>query len=653
MSESLRTLLATRFIAHGYATRWQSDLLWLHAISDTLIALAYLSIPALLIYFIRRRKDIPFQWILWSFCIFMAACGLTHAMDVVTLWTPFYRLAGILKAATALASIGTSIALMRVMPELLRVPSPAQLEATNRELASEVSLRSAAEAALQRAYRQMEAKVEIRTVELAIASVAKQQSDARFRATFEQAAIGLAHLSTTHGEFKEVNSRFCEIVGYSREEILGMTFFDITHPDEIEANRAQGRDLLAGVVRHHCREKRFIHQDGRAIWIEMTGSVVSTASSSEYFVLAVQDITRRKLAEARVLESERKYKELANAMPHIVWTAQPDGKSDYVNDRWYELTGADREPGTLDWERFLHTEDAEQSVAAWRLAVEAATPYEGQFRLWAPRKGEFRWYLACARPVYSDGAVSRWIGTCTDVHDRKTAHDLLEAEVRNRTMDLQKSLLEKETLLKEIHHRVKNNLQVISSLLRMQSEALKDPGAAMALKESQQRVLSMSMIHERLYGNNQFDAIDLGDYTQTLVDELFHSCANPPQRVTSRVDASRVLLNIDQAIPCGLILNELVTNALKYAYPDGAGGEVCIELKESAADRIRLTVSDHGVGLPEGLDCKNLTSLGLPIVDILTKQLGGTLQIESGPGATFHIEFPKKERKAARSASAA
>jgi two-component sensor histidine kinase len=213
--------------------------------------------------------------------------------------------------------------------------------------------------------------------------------------------------------------------------------------------------------------------------------------------------------------------------------------------------------------------------------------------------------------------------------------------------ELRRSLLEKETLLQEVHHRVKNNLQIVSSLLKLQGDSLTDKNAAAALKESQQRVLSMAMIHERLYAGKQMAEVEFDSYARTLVQELVYSYAGKKGNVTGRLLPPPILLNIGQAIPCALILNELVTNALKYAYPDGRDGEVMVEINEMPGGRIRVAVSDRGQGLPPDFDWRNSNSLGLRIVDVLTQQLGGTLTVESGQRTTFILEFPRQEVKPA------
>jgi len=281
------------------------------------------------------------------------------------------------------------------------------------------------------------------------------------------------------------------------------------------------------------------------------------------------------------------------------------------------------------WNTPFHPDDKQPAWNAWNQAVENGGTYRIECRL-RRADGSYHWFLTKGVPMRdATGRIVKWFGTCTDIDDLKRAQ---EEQLR--------SLLEKETLLKEIHHRVKNNLQIICSLLMLQEGSLTDPGAAAVLRESRQRVLSMALIYERLYSSPEMNEIDFGDYTQTIVRELFNSYAGMAGHVTSRLDISPVRLKIDQAIPCALILNEVVTNALKYAYPKGCDGEVIIELKETPAGHVQLTVSDRGAGLPGGLDWKNAQSLGLRIVDVLAEQLDGKLSIHSGPGVTFSLDFP-------------
>ncbi len=200
-------------------------------------------------------------------------------------------------------------------------------------------------------------------------------------------------------------------------------------------------------------------------------------------------------------------------------------------------------------------------------------------------------------------------------------------------------LNEKEVLLKEVHHRVKNNLQVISSLMNLQSAQVDDPRLKDALRESQNRVRTMALIHEKLYQTTDLAQIDIAGYLHTLVNFLSQSYRERASTVVARVEAENIKVDIETAIPCGLIVNELVSNALKHAFPDGRSGEIRVCVTHSPGGQMSLSVSDNGVGFPVGLDHTRSPSLGLNLVNTLIAQIGGTLSLERTPGTCFSITF--------------
>ncbi|MBD2743031.1 PAS domain S-box protein [Coleofasciculus sp. FACHB-1120] len=259
------------FIPHGHCYLWKPGLVWLHIVSDSLIALAYYSIPVTLFYFVRKRQDLPFDWIFLLFGSFIIACGTTHVMEIWTLWHPTYWLSGFIKAITALVSVYTAASLVQLVPKALALPSPAVLEATNRELETQIAYRLQMEEALQ-------------------------ASEERFRSAFDYAAVGMA-LVATDGRWLEVNRSLCEIVGYSEQELLATNFPAITHPDDLETNLEYMRQMLAGKIQHYNVEKRYLHKQGHIVWIFLSASLVHNAKGEPLFNAQIQDITQRKLAE--------------------------------------------------------------------------------------------------------------------------------------------------------------------------------------------------------------------------------------------------------------------------------------------------------------------------------------------------------------------
>ena len=218
----------------------------------------------------------------------------------------------------------------------------------------------------------------------------------------------------------------------------------------------------------------------------------------------------------------------------------------------------------------------------------------------------------------------------------------LQAELSDRKQaeaNLKISLKEKEILLKEIHHRVKNNLCVVASLLELQSNTVADPQLAKMFEESQNRLYSMALIHEKLYRSTNLAEINFGEYLEDLVTNLFHSYNISDNRIQLRVLAEPIALNLETATPCGLIANELVSNTLKHAFPDGANGTVSVECYQTGDGEIHLFVKDNGIGFPQNLDFRKTNSMGFQVVCTLTEQLEGTIELSRQTGTAFHLKF--------------
>jgi PAS domain S-box-containing protein len=246
------------------------------------------------------------------------------------------------------------------------------------------------------------------------------------------------------------------------------------------------------------------------------------------------------------------------------------------------------------------------------------------------KEGKQHWMQVIKIPIISeDGNSHQVLGVATDITERKLAEERLLT-----------SLHEKEVLLKEIHHRVKNNLQIVSSLLNLQAGQMADDKAKMALSECKQRVRSMALIHENLYRSENLAGIKFGDYLDRMMNELVRSFGK--RGIAACFEVESIFLPIDVAIPCGLIVNELVTNALKYAFPTGQPGTITIMLRQSENGIVELGVKDDGVGFPPQIDLRSLKSMGITLVLSLTEQIGGTITLSQESGTLFSIAFPMK-----------
>ena len=317
-----------QFIPHGHCDLWKPGLVWLHVLSDSLIALAYYSIPITLVYFVRQRQDLPFDWIFLMFSAFIVACGTTHIMEVWTLWYPTYWVSGVLKALTALVSVYTALALVPLVPKAIALPSPAQLEAANQGLREQITQRQQAENALQSVNGELETRVKNRTLELAQINeelkteIAERKrieaelraSEERFRAIFNSAAVGIAQVDTD-GRWLLVNQKLCDIVGYTPEELQSRTFQDITYPEDLNPDLEYVRRILADEIQTYSLDKRYIRKDSSLVWINLTGSLVREPNGKQkYFIAVIQDINERKRSQEIQLKMQERLKTLSSKL---------------------------------------------------------------------------------------------------------------------------------------------------------------------------------------------------------------------------------------------------------------------------------------------------------------------------------------------------
>jgi PAS domain S-box-containing protein len=282
----------------------------------------------------------------------------------------------------------------------------------------------------------------------------------------------------------------------------------------------------------------------------------------------------------------------------------------------------------FDW---IHADDrAYTGELVAQLLQEPGGNVFAQFRF-RHKDGSWLWIEALGNNLLAEPSVRAIVVNYRDITGRKRAEEQIKASLR-----------EKEVLLREIHHRVKNNLQVVSSLLMLQSRSIKDPQACEMFRESLNRVKSMALIHEKLYGSKDLARVDIAEYIRSLTPHLCQSLAVGAGDVSLKIDAEDVFVGIDTAVPCGLLINELVSNSLKHAFPMGKGGEIHIDFRSERDKRYALTVRDNGVGFPSHLDFRNTDSLGLQLVTALTNQLGASIELTNGVGTTFKITFEEQ-----------
>jgi len=347
------------------------------------------------------------------------------------------------------------------------------------------------------------------------------------------------------------------------------------------------------------------------------------------------DITPLKRSKSRLKESEKKYRTLYSSMSEAVTInriiySDENIPVDYeivdVNPAFEEIAGVCKENciGKKASELSPSNEPPYFNIYSKVSQTGISTRFETYFELLDK-------YFDIS--VFSP-SKDMFVTVSEDVTRRKKSEDKIRA-----------SLKEKEVLLQEIHHRVKNNMQIISSLLNLQTMYVDGDEIALdVLKESQNRVTSMSMIHEKLYQSSDFMHVDIGEYIEKLVTDLLYSYAIPKGQIVPVMDYDNIELNIETSIPCGLIISELVSNSLKYAFPEDRTGEITVSLHDSE-DGYILIVSDDGVGLPENLEFTRTDSLGLELVNNLVDQIDGTIELDKRNGTKFVIKFNELEYK--------
>jgi PAS domain S-box-containing protein len=344
-------------------------------------------------------------------------------------------------------------------------------------------------------------------------------------------------------------------------------------------------------------------------------------------VAVVHDITEKKKVNESLKESEEKYRTIIETAREGIWSIDENANTTYVNQAMADILGysADEMMGKSLFD-FMDDEgkiDATDKMERRREGIKEVHDFR-----FIHKEGHNVWTLISTNPLFDKhGDFSGALGMLSDITHRKQ----MEAQIKD-------SLEEKEILLKEIHHRVKNNLAVISSLLELQSQYIKDKEDQELFRESQTRAKSMALIHELLYQSIDLKSIDFSEYMRTLINELFRTYLVDPGLVKLDMDLENVKLDINTSIPLGLIVNELVSNSMKHAFPDGREGTIKINFKLED-DHYLMSVYDNGVGFPEDLDFKNTDSLGLRLVNSLTDQIDGIIKLDRSQGTEFKITF--------------
>ena len=454
-----------------------------------------------------------------------------------------------------------------------------------------------------------------------------QESEERYRLLAEHAGDVISR-HNSDGVFLYASPASVTVLGHRPEELLGHSLAEFIHPDDLrrilEAHRTFHQALRSGRL-----EYRALKGDGSEAHIETTAAPLHGALTGE---IREFSLVSRALGEAgREVGVDEAFARMFDTAREMMALIRPDYHHDMMNQAYCHALGKNRAElsGTL-LERAW-------GEAAFRTVLKGPVDecFRGtgtEFESWFTFETTGRRCLEIRLDPYRkpDGSVTH----CAFVAQDITAHRSAQEQARA-------TLNKKDVQLKEIHHRVKNNLQIMTSLLNLQLNVISNRETRELVRESQNRLRSMALLHEKLYQSGSVGEIPMDEYLRSLTRELFRSYS--VSGVNLKIEVETFLLNVEPAVPCGLIVNELVSNALKHAFPGGRSGEIHVKCVRTARDRVALTVADDGIGLPDSLNLKTAGTLGFQLITMLVRQLNGTLDIVRNGGCTFLITFPTRE----------
>lgn len=474
-----------------------------------------------------------------------------------------------------------------------------------------------------------------------IAAKELEESEARYRLVSENGSDVIWLYDLASNRFSYVSPSVERLRGFAVEEVLSQSMSEALTDESYSLIERQFPRRLAAFAsgdesaRIQTHEVDQIRRDGGVVPTEVVTTLIVDDDGRVTHIQGVtRDISERKRSEFLLREKDTLLREMSEVAHIGGWEFDPaTGRGTWTDEvaRIHDLEPA-VETSAETGLGFFHGEHRTAIENALRAAVEEGVPYDLELEL-VTAKGVRKWVRTVGLADKKDGKVKRIHGTMQDITERKIIDEHLRASLR-----------EKEVLLKEIHHRVKNNMQVIISLLSLQSRNIQNEGFRRVFNDSVTRIHSMALVHEKLYRSGNFARINFKEYLESLIDIISRSYSLDGGHITLSAFVPPVEWGVDTAIPCGLIVSEAITNAVKHAFPGNTGGEIRVSLAEERADGdgkiyYMLDISDNGVGMPEEACFDSAESLGMLLINQLVQQLEGTVEIVRSPGSTVRIRF--------------
>lgn len=431
-------------------------------------------------------------------------------------------------------------------------------------------------------------------------------------------------------KINEFNSAAEQTFGYEKEEVLGQ-HLSILFSDESEMQKVIEKITNDGALAHEIINRK---KDSTFFISYLSASVLKNDNGEIVGAMGVsRDITALKKAEEELRLSEERHRAIYDQAYIGIARIAKMGRFLLVNERLCDMFGYDAEELYKKTFYELGVQDeVEESLVDWDQLLSGKIKNFSREQTYVRKDGELINANATVSLVKdANDNPNYFVAVFEDITERKEYEKQLEESIK-----------EKEVLLKEVHHRVKNNMQVISSILNLQSSYIDDEGALDMLRESQDRIKSMSFVHESLYQSKTLSEVNFAEYIKNIARNLYHSYGRPEGGIEMNFDLEEIYMNLDTSIPCGLIINEVVSNSLKYAFEGKDTGSITISFSKLSDDKLKLIVEDNGIGLPKDFDIENADSLGLQLVTTLITQIGGELEINTEKGTTFNIVFKEQ-----------
>jgi PAS domain S-box-containing protein len=459
------------------------------------------------------------------------------------------------------------------------------------------------------------------------------ESEEKYRAAFKTSPDAI-NINAMNGRYIDINDGFSILTGYTRDDVIGKLSSEI----KIWSIPEDREKLIKGLNNEGSVENLesiFRCKDG-SLKTSLMSACIIRIKGEPHILSITRDITERKKATEELIESKKKYQQIVETAIEGIISLDRDARITFISQQMSAMLGYTIEEMIgQKFELFMAEDQLTDHIAQLKIQAQGKdSVYERCFR---KKDGGKQWTIISVKSVIdSEGKPEGSFAMITDINERKLAEE-----------DIQKLLSEKELVLKEVHHRIKNNMSTIYGLLILQAETMKDPRAVIALEDAGSRVLSMLVLYDKLYRSPDFQKISVMNYLPDLVDEIFENFPNSKSvKIQKKIDDFD--LDAKRLQPLGIIINELLTNIMKYAFTGRDSGLITVSagLKPAptgSAPIVSIIIQDNGNGIPESIDFENSTGFGLQLVWILTKELMGTIRIEREHGTKIILEFELRE----------